>query len=285
MSYDGPLEWLGLSPRNAHAIYNLGAFWRKRVTCPANFSYVPANTAVGTSADFCVAQFEMKNVGGVATSQPALTPWVSITRNNARTACTDAGFRLISNAEWQTVARSLEATASNWSGGAVGTGLMFRGHSDNNPAGPQAISDSADVYSDTGNTAAQAMGSGKEQRRSMTLANGAVIWDLAGNVWEWVYDDISGNDTTPTVTASSEFTNTTYYPAADTGSRSVFGPLNSTFSKAHYVGYSYGGTAGAVRRGSQAADFSNSGVFTVALLSDRHLSATYLGFRCTTNPQ
>jgi len=26
---------------------------------------------------------------------------------------------------------------------------------------------------------------GKEQRRTFTLSNGTVIWDISGNVWEW----------------------------------------------------------------------------------------------------
>lgn len=35
-------------------------------------------------------------------------------------------------------------------------------------------------YASTGNVA------GSNQRRTLTLSNGEVIWDLAGNVWEWV---------------------------------------------------------------------------------------------------
>ena len=30
---------------------------------------------------------------------------------------------------------------------------------------------------------------GNNERRTHTLSNGEVIWDVAGNAWEWVKDD------------------------------------------------------------------------------------------------
>ncbi|MGB4420403.1 MAG: hypothetical protein WBI29_01220, partial [Candidatus Saccharimonadales bacterium] len=44
----------------------------------------------------------------------------------------------------------------------------------------------ADGYSDTGNV------SPSNQKRSLTLTNGEVIWDLAGNVWEWTNGQTTG---------------------------------------------------------------------------------------------
>jgi formylglycine-generating enzyme required for sulfatase activity len=123
------------------------------------------------------------------------------------------------------MARNIEYTASNWSGGAVGVGQIPRGHSDdaisddypNNPlqgisfTGHKALAaasangtpfnwnfaDAAEElaagYRGTGNTSAQPVGGGWEQRRTLQLSNGQVIWDVAGNVWEWVnFNETSG---------------------------------------------------------------------------------------------
>ena len=118
--------------------------------CPANYIPVPKNTIVGTTADFCVSKYEMKcnsdTTGAACTGSPvsaaANQPWVNITQGNAKTACAGLGtqYHLITNAEWMTIARSIEATASNWSSGAVSSGAINRGHSDSTPAATLAAS-------------------------------------------------------------------------------------------------------------------------------------------------
>src|SRR5680860_1634600 len=52
--------------------------------CPTGFIPVPGSGTYGTN-DFCVMKYEAKNVGGVATSQAALTPWVNISQTAAIT--------------------------------------------------------------------------------------------------------------------------------------------------------------------------------------------------------
>lgn len=43
-----------------------------------------------------------------------------------------AGFDLMTNAQWQTIARNIENVASNWSGGTPGNGEINHGHADGN---------------------------------------------------------------------------------------------------------------------------------------------------------
>ena len=157
------------------------------LTCPTGFIPVPGSSTYNTN-NFCVMKYEAKNVAGVATSQPELTPWVSISQTTAMTTATAAcsGCHLITEAEWMTIAQNVLSVPSNWSTGTVGSGFIFSGHNDNAPANALAVTNPADGYSDTGNV------SPSNQKRSLTLTNGEVIWDLAGNVWEWTNGQTTG---------------------------------------------------------------------------------------------
>lgn len=157
-------------------------------SCPSGFIVVPGNSNFGTS-DFCVSKYEMKIVGQddgrqtyvstmVPESRASGTPWVNISQTNAiaeaQTVC--SGCHLISEAEWMTIAANVLSVTSNWSEGSVGGGSIYRGHGDSSPSNPlSASSNDNDGYTGTGN-------SGNNQRRTLTLTNGEVIWDIAGNV-------------------------------------------------------------------------------------------------------
>jgi prepilin-type N-terminal cleavage/methylation domain-containing protein len=157
--------------------------------CASGYITAPGNSLFGTKA-FCVMKYEAKDVGGVATSQASGTPWVSISQPSAisisAAACT--GCHLITDAEWMTIADNVLAVPSNWSGGAVGSGYVYGGHSDTVPANflAAATSDSdSDGYGGTGQTSGN-------QHRTLTLTNGEVLWDLSGNVHEWTMGTIVG---------------------------------------------------------------------------------------------
>lgn len=152
----------------------------KKGTCQG-YILVPGNATLGTS-DFWVMKYEAKNVGGIATSQATSTPWVSISQTEAistsQAACD--GCHLISEAEWMTLAGNVLGVASNWSGGSVGSGYIYSGHNDNVPANSLAATTTdSDGFNGTGQSGTSS------QRRTLTLSNGEVIWDIAGNVWEW----------------------------------------------------------------------------------------------------
>jgi prepilin-type N-terminal cleavage/methylation domain-containing protein len=152
------------------------------LSCPSGFIPVPGSNTYSTS-DFCVMKYEAKNVSGVAASQAAGLPWVSINQTDAATASSAActSCHLITEAEWMTLAQNVLGVASNWSGGAVGSGYIYSGHNDATPFSALAASTDNDGYYGTGNSSA----SGAKQRRTLALSNDEVIWDLAGNVWEW----------------------------------------------------------------------------------------------------
>ena len=157
------------------------------LNCPSGFIPVPGSITYGT-ANFCTMKYGAKNVAGVATSKAALTPWVNISQTDSITtsaaACT--GCHLITEAEYLTIAQNVLNVPSNWSTSTVGSGYIYSGHNDNAPSNALAA-DTSDSNGYAGET-----NTGGNQRRTLTLSNGQVILDMAGNVWEWT----SGTSTT-----------------------------------------------------------------------------------------
>lgn len=48
-----------------------------------------------------------------------------------------------------TIAQNVFGVASNWSGGAVGSGYIYSGHNDNDPAYALQVTDTSNCWSDT----------------------------------------------------------------------------------------------------------------------------------------
>lgn len=293
--------------------------------CPTHFIQVPARSPY-TNSTFCVAKYEMKlqydgviiasgNTSNtynydtnyetpterakyVAVSNPSGRPWVYIKRGEngnssgqgAIEACRNLGaeYDLISNAEWQSIAQNTEWVAANWTSGVVGTQMMYRGHVDGNPNTSLEVINTSDSYDQTGNNSGQTWGSGKEQSRTLTLSNGEVIWDLAGNVWEWVKD----NNTTTFeannwITALLSSNGTTGTVGGLTGNaKYLFGPSGTyALGASQYGGLGYGwvnSNSGAViRGGGTLGSPTYQGLFYTDLSGDPWLTDSLIGFRCT----
>jgi len=166
-------------------------------TCPTGYIPVPGNSLYETN-NFCVMKYEAKTGSATvaATTQATGFPIVNISQTNSITACSlnGAGYGLINNNEWMTIARNIEGQVSNWTTGtaastAIGTGGLYRGHSDASPNNPLAANtDDNQGYEGTGNSGFSI------ERRTHNLSNGEVIWDISGNVWEWTSDTILGQN-------------------------------------------------------------------------------------------
>ena len=238
------------------------------LTCPTGFIPVPGNPAYGTS-DFCVMQYEAKNVGGTATSQAAGTPWVSISQTNAKTAAQTAcdGCKLITDPEWMTIAMNVISNPDNWSGGSVGSGTINRGNS-NSSAAMDGTNELSGI-----------------NKRTHTLTNGEVIWDLAGNVREWTDATITTGQ--PGITGQSGGAWNDYSHANL--------QWNSLPATSRPAGTLYAGTAGvgrlysnpvqtgarAFRRGGVWDNGASAGVWTLNLSAAPGGAPAYIGFRAS----
>lgn len=201
----------------------------------------------------------------------------NISQTSAASYCTTIGAHLITNNEWQTIAWNEENQAANWSGGTVGSGNMGRGNSDNSVAEPASPSDGATDYL-TGYA-------DFTHRRTSTLSNGSVVWDMGGNVWQWTNDTIIGTNE-PYASAggfiSNEFTAITHW---GTMAQQTFGPANSAWNTTQAIGqiYSEGqvdATAYGFLRGGSWAAGSQGGVENLDIDSIPGFFIFRVGFRC-----
>lgn len=265
-----------------------GATWKKFSSgitvraCPPGYIYVPP-LAPYTTRNFCVMKFEAKkDAAGMPESVESGTPWVTINRTSAQQYCQALGhgYDLMSNNEWQSIARNIAAIPNNWSTNIVGSGQINVGHSDNSPANMlAATTDDNDSCYATEETCSS--GQWNSQRRTHFLSNGNIIWDFSGNASEWVSKDMFASPGSSIEVAS--FVDGTYQQAH-------FGALLSTICSSPaanaYCGMGYGAitsSAGGVSRGG-AYTMANSGIFYVNLSSNATTAQATTGFRCSFNP-
>ena len=162
--------------------------------CPTD--YIPVPRLEGyTSRDFCVSQFEEKKDPRAS----VVKPYVEITHTNSRAYCQNKTTRggyydLISNDQWQTLARNIEKVAENWENGSIGTTALNQGailgtNAELIPI-PKSSQEKNNPCYETGATCD--FNTWHKYRRTHKLSNGQIIWDLSGNAGEWIRE-IFGN--------------------------------------------------------------------------------------------
>ena len=215
-------------------------------------------------------------------------PIANISHTTASAYCQAIGAHLLTNDEWMTIARNAEKVAANWSNGSVGSGYLPRGNS-NSSAAQDGSSIYGTNYSDF------------THLRTITLSNGSVIWDLAGNVWEHVQrsnNNAGDLTTTMTVPACSNATSTWEWCQYSSGGtpyisswsadvpQAKVAPSNSSYYSSQNVGqvYTYGtdgnqGTSGFLRGGNWGTG-AYGGLFSLHLRWSAGNTSNDVGFRC-----
>ena len=269
------------------------------ISCPTGFIAVDGNASLGTS-DFCVMKYEAKQgPASNALSKAEGTPWGSVNADDAQTSCEamseggfEAGtFSLISNPEWRTISGDIESVGINWSGGSVGSGDLARGWSartaedgfQNSAAAP--TTDTSCVYNSAMNTCS-ATGTHK-LKRTHKLSNGFEIWDLSGNVWEWVDWDSGdvGFTTGPTDGDTGGWNELNDLVGSLTNND--VGPLGA-YTSTQQAGKLYPNNPinpnGAALRGAAWYFGDDAGIFTLNLYDPTTFSLPRIGFRCVYRP-
>jgi formylglycine-generating enzyme required for sulfatase activity len=276
-------------PHNVWRSYEQSLYLRieppKTVACPEGFIAVPGDARFGTN-DFCVGKYEAKNVGGKAVSQAEGLPYSNISQTKALEVAKDAcaGCSLISNAQWLTVAHNVLNVNSNWSGGTVGSGYIYNGHNDNSPANAlEASTDDSSGYHGTGNSTG-------DQRRTLRLNNGEVIWDLAGNVWEWTAETVTGGQPGQSGYAWREWNMVEGTGGISPSPFPSFGtPAASGWTSSQRIGRLYSSSTENGLRGAQRGSFFNGGATNAGIMAlnfnDTPSTANAaLGFRLVYDP-
>ena len=116
---------------------------------------------------------------GVPVSVPDLKPWVNVSYFQAKEVSEKAGLGLLRESQAIALIHDIIEQDENWTGGKVGEGRLYGGLHKGSVSGPQA-----------GNYEP----SDPEERTWYVLSNGERIYHWSGNVWQWIFDDLHGDE-------------------------------------------------------------------------------------------
>lgn len=119
-----------------------------------------------------------KSAAGTPVLDMDLKPWVNINYHDAVKVCQEAGYTLSRESQELSIRLEVCEQPENWTGGAVGVGSVYLGLHKGTVSGAKPAS-----YESTD----------PEERQWHVLANGQRVYGLAGNIFNWVFDDIQGD--------------------------------------------------------------------------------------------
>jgi formylglycine-generating enzyme required for sulfatase activity len=282
------LEVTGLSlssPNTQVTAKNKISYYKE---CPKNYFSVAEDSEIGTQS-FCIMRFEAKDQSSRTISEPDGLPIVNVTRDQANAKCQSISpyYRLMSNVEWQAMARKTETLLTGpqqWLANWNDTDTFMRmGHSDNDPPAPLTATNEIPApcfKTEEGLTNEETCD--PSQWRYLRISDDARVWDIAGNVAEWVSDNYTVTGTPDADSYISQITDSTL--------KSKFGPAGdySGYSE-FYAGLGYlkinapAGTYG-IARGGSYLDGDKSGVFAADATLDPAQGYPNVGFRCVVVP-
>jgi prepilin-type N-terminal cleavage/methylation domain-containing protein len=279
LSLDGGRYWV-LVPGNS--TFGTNTFWVMKydaVCSNGQGSYINDNNTGFNTYNNAGLNCTSANNRQIA-SLPGGWQVTGITQTTAAAYCASIGAHLLKNAEWQTIAWNAEQVSSNWSGGSPGSGYLYAGHNDNAPAvALPGDPNDGNNYSGETNT-------GGSQKRTLTLSNGSVIWDMSGNVYQWTNDTITGTNEPHGAAAGFN-----WYSFTDGGmnyngmTQATVGPVNSGWNSTQDIGQMYSenatdGTTYGFIRGANWGGATTAGIEAFSLNSTPTSTAFSFGFRC-----
>lgn len=252
----------------------------------------------------------------------AFIPENNGTQDDAVLYCQAKGWHVITNNEWMTIARNVEQVKDNWCN-PNGTGCGFtpgtagkilaNGYNDfhnelsasTTTHGGLIAGDDTQPCFGTTTDGSNTCGGTHSQKRTLTLSNGEVIWDFAGNVWQWVDFTLMRQDEPKSASygkldtgwKTSDFASGSHASVLiDNGkgplAYDVFRPSNPSWNANNGVGrvYHYSSANdtstdiyGVIRGGNWRHGYDD-GAFTFHLSPPPSRMADDVGFRCAFSP-
>ncbi|WP_068638751.1 hypothetical protein [Thauera butanivorans] len=152
-----------------------------QTSAPTPFAIVPDTTLPDGSIvpAFQVGRYLCsRSADGRAQVTADAAPWVEINYRDAVQACRDASFALITERQALALAWNVAQQPENWTGGAVGAGALHQGlHKWSVNSAQPGTYESPDP----------------DERRWFVLSNGERVFDVAGNAFTWIHDDVQGD--------------------------------------------------------------------------------------------
>ncbi|MDD2916769.1 MAG: type II secretion system protein [Candidatus Gracilibacteria bacterium] len=252
----------------------------------------------------------------IPASIPGKFPIANITQTEAIAACKSlgTGYHLITNNEWMTIARDIEAQGDNWSTGIVGSGGIYRGITSETNSSTSLGCKTVDTFYGSGSrtyaakplsTDTTKFGANKgidcDSKRQHKLSNGKIVWDIAGNVWSHVnkgntIDGSMFNDANSWVSNACNGSNWFAFSAGSTPDGAIagicnyinrytysnIGPQTPNLNANNGIGriYSWGTSNNVFLRGGSGGDGLYVGIFTINLEWPSTAINRNVGFRC-----
>ncbi|MFP5520579.1 MAG: hypothetical protein ACLGGX_11790 [Bdellovibrionia bacterium] len=237
----------------------------------------------------------MKKVNGSAVSQKKGALYSGVNQFEAKAACQALGdgFELITNDQWQNIARNIAYNAKNWSYSEPFQGQLSIGFSEGTgfEAPLEAGEDHDGCYGTKRNCTFAVFSS---HRRTHILTNEEVIWDFSGNLCEWTSSSNAGlvkntpNNFLSLIRKHDVIRHFSIEEACDDPENapycgygflwSAIGPDNKRLKPHLYV------TNGGIIRGGCNPRSYLSGVFAANYSFTPDRKFNIVGFRCTYSP-
>ena len=278
-------EWSHVEPAGAEGGYD---YFFNSSTTPYGVTYGGNSSVEYTSDGFYIMKYHASNDGSNVPLSDGSAGWNSISFNdaggspNAYDACevlddetSDYDIHLTTNREWMTVARQVAQDSSNWvdqdgdgTGDIGSTGIdggLYQGNHDEGGNYDRAVN-----LGDYPEPAS----SGGETERTHNLSSGDQVWDMSGDVYNWVDAEEDGTD------MSSPGSGGKLYEKDPRGSQVGSRDSNQAKGLGEDSGFSDGDAA---LRGGRWGDGTGAGVFDARSYAPSGSFSTF-GFRCSAVP-